>query len=357
MLQAPGESRLYGAIAELLASESLRPVHERVFGSLSHADSIVRARRIAFLENWLDPETPFSIIQGQPPWGAGISGVLIHALPANQAALRFVSADRTSGWYWCTEATKYLLLQCSGQCGHDDAGRQRFEKAASEVLEDAKRTLTQEGFSFGDVARTWFYIYDIAAQYDVFNAVRNREYGNLGLAPRQGQPLRLPASTAVGATPANGSPLAASFLAAKPQSLDRIRRLSNPGQREAFDYGASFARATHIQERDRTLIYVSGTAAIGQTGQTLYVGDPTGQIDCTLGKLQMLLGAASASLDQAVSANVFVKTPEVYTHYLRIAKARGLENLPAVPVVADLCREDLLFEIDLEVVTSARDDG
>jgi hypothetical protein len=33
-----------------------------------------------------------------------------------------------------------------------------------------------------------------------------------------------------------------------------------------------------------------------------------------------------------------------------MARARGLEELPAVCVVADVCREELLFEIDAEAV-------
>ena len=35
--------------------------------------------------------------------------------------------------------------------------------------------------------------------------------------------------------------------------------------------------------------------------------------------------------------------------YWDLVAARGLESLPAVVMVADVCRDDLLFEIDTEV--------
>jgi hypothetical protein len=53
-----------------------------------------------------------------------------------------------------------------------------------------------------------------------------------------------------------------------------------------------------------------------------------------------------------VAASVFVKHGKDALVYEERAAARGLKNLPAVVMVADICREELLFEIDAEVVVS-----
>jgi hypothetical protein len=50
------------------------------------------------------------------------------------------------------------------------------------------------------------------------------------------------------------------------------------------------------------------------------------------------------------AASVFVKHPQHAQVYWEMAAARGLQDIPAVVMVADICREELLFEMDAEVV-------
>ena len=45
-----------------------------------------------------------------------------------------------------------------------------------------------------------------------------------------------------------------------------------------------------------------------------------------------------------------MKRPEYADVFWKVAAVRGLENLPAVCVVADVCRKELLFEMDAEAV-------
>jgi enamine deaminase RidA (YjgF/YER057c/UK114 family) len=94
-------------------------------------------------------------------------------------------------------------------------------------------------------------------------------------------------------------------------------------------------------------------AVIDETGRSLHPGDAAGQISCTLEKLETLLSGAGATLLDVAAATVFVKTPPVADHFSRIAAERGLDDFPGVPVVADVCRRDLLFEIDAEVLLPA----
>ena len=139
-------------------------------------------------------------------------------------------------------------------------------------------------------------------------------------------------------------------MAGPPESWPLVRQLSNPGQQDAFEYGSAFSRGALIRLPDVSLIQVSGTAAIDEHGQSLYPGDIRGQIDCTFDKIAALLGQEGAGLTDIAAACVFIKRPEDAQVYHERARARGLTELPAVVMVADICREELLFEMDAEVV-------
>jgi len=120
-------------------------------------------------------------------------------------------------------------------------------------------------------------------------------------------------------------------------------------QERIFGSGAAFSRGALIQERDVSLIEISGTAAIDQQGKSQFYGDIHGQITCTFDRIETLLGREGAGLKDIAAATVFVKRPEYASIFSEMAADRGLADFPAVCVVADVCREELLFEIDAEV--------
>ena len=133
------------------------------------------------------------------------------------------------------------------------------------------------------------------------------------------------------------------------ESRSKVVQLSSPGQPDAVTYGSAFSRGALIRQPDVSLIQVSGTAAIDERGASLYPVDVRAQIDCTFDKIAALIGPEGATLVDIAAACVFVKRPEDALAYQERAAARGLENLPAVIMVADICREELLFEMDAEV--------
>jgi enamine deaminase RidA (YjgF/YER057c/UK114 family) len=134
-----------------------------------------------------------------------------------------------------------------------------------------------------------------------------------------------------------------------PESRPLLRQLSSLAQPEAITYGSAFSRGALIHQGDVSLIQVSGTAAIDEQGRSLYSGDVRAQIDRTFDKIAVLVEPEGATLADIAAACVFIKRPEDALVYQERAAARGLENLPAVIMVADVCREELLFEIDAEL--------
>jgi enamine deaminase RidA (YjgF/YER057c/UK114 family) len=133
--------------------------------------------------------------------------------------------------------------------------------------------------------------------------------------------------------------------------VPEIQKLTNPGQLDAFRYGSAFSRASVIHNN---LMEVSGTAAIDGHGVSLYPGDIRGQIECTLHNIEALLAQKDLCLKDICSATVFVKHSHDADIFYRMAATRGLEDLPAVCVVADVCRDELLFEIDAEAVVERK---
>ena len=202
------------------------------------------------------------------------------------------------------------------------------------------------------MVRTWFYLSDILAWYPEFNRARSAVYRDLGLMPvNGGGSRRLPASTGIGGEVLPGAAGALDLLAVvgPPASRPRVKQLSSPAQPDALTYGSAFSRGALIHQDDVSLIQVSGTAAIDAAGQSLHPGDVKAQINCTFDKIAALIAPVGATLADIAAASVFIKRPEDAPAYQEIATARGLANLPAVILVADICREELLFEMDAEV--------
>jgi enamine deaminase RidA (YjgF/YER057c/UK114 family) len=161
----------------------------------------------------------------------------------------------------------------------------------------------------------------------------------------------LPASTGIRGELPTGAACALDLLAVvgPKDSRPLVKQLSNPGQQDAFRYGSAFSRGALIRQSNHCLIQVSGTAAIDEQGQSLYAGDVRAQIDCTFDKIDALIDQEGAALCDIAAACVFVKRPEDALVYQERIAARGLEHLPTVIMVADVCREELLFEMDAEV--------
>jgi enamine deaminase RidA (YjgF/YER057c/UK114 family) len=228
------------------------------------------------------------------------------------------------------------------------------------MLERAERILRENGASYRNVARTWFYLSDILDWYAVFNKVRNEKYGEFGImpGPRDGD-LLLPASTGIRGDSSSGAAAFMDLIAITGGTGSRpaVRQMTNSAQLDAFRYGSAFSRAAVIEEPDLSLIEVSGTAAIDERGRSQFVGDIRGQINYTFEKIEKLIGNEGAGLKDIAAATVFMKKPEHASVFWKMAKERGLEEFPAVCVVADVCREELLFEIDAEAVVRQRGQG
>jgi len=362
----------YARIVESLREHHLEIVHERMFGSLSVEPSVMAARHRAFQTYGFAPDNPVTYLQGNPSWGEGFAGIIIHAASTNSAddVWTIMDGENPCGRGWIRNGSTYLMLQNIQALGGEEFTppilpllKGRSEEGLSShppsrpsqvrlMFDRADWILRRYGSSYKDVARTWLYLSGIMDWYPDFNKARSEKYGEFGIMPGPGDTrLLLPASTGIGADAPSGAAASMDLLAlVDDHSQPRVKKLSNRGQLDAFRYGAAFSRGAVITEDDVTLIQVSGTAAIDEHGVSLFPGDIRSQINCTFEKIETLLNQEGADLRNIAAATVFVKRPEYASIFREMAKDRGLEIFPAVCVVADVCREELLFEIDAEAV-------
>ncbi|MHC4573313.1 MAG: Rid family hydrolase [Planctomycetota bacterium] len=341
----------YSRIGQALYERGAQIVHERIFGSLSAESEVRAARSKALRENKVAGDNPVTYIEGNPVWGKGFAGVIIHAVSGENAknVRTIYDGDIPCGRAWRHQGLTRLILQNI----HGAAGGSARTYQAQDMIERAECLLRRQGLSYRNVVRTWFYLSDILGWYGEFNAVRNAMYSEYGLMPSPADNhLPLPASTGV----SGENPLGAAgvmdllAVAGDSNSVSPVRFLHNRSQIDAFRYGSAFSRGAVIENSEVSVIQVSGTAAIGETGKSLHVGDIRSQISCTFEKIESLIEPQGAALDDICAATAFVKHPEHAKIFWDIARARGLQEFPAVCIVGDVCREELLFEIDAEVV-------
>jgi enamine deaminase RidA (YjgF/YER057c/UK114 family) len=342
----------YAAIQGTLAERGCVPVQERVFGELKAAADVARGRSRAVgrsAEAWAVPPT---FVEGAPLEHAGIAG--IHVIGARGSARTVSEGDHVYGRVVEGPGMRLLGLSDVGRRVGGRLGAGPAEEAGA-TIDAAEQLLVRDGFSFRDVVRTWFFLRDILAWYGPFNAVRNAAYRRMRLLGPNGDG-RIPASTGIEGRNARGGFCALDLVALQARGGGRVemRRLHSRKQSEATDYGSAFARAIEIVLGDARYIFVSGTASIDDHGRTAHVGDFEAQTGHTLEAVAALLEGAGASFGDVRQATAFLKNPCDGRSFDRIVERSGLEGVPLVTTVADVCREDLLFEIDATAVVPLR---
>ena len=354
----------YVKIAEILWDRRAVIVHERIFGSLSFEREIMDSRKRSLEKQDIPPDGPVTYIEGNPPDGPGFAGVIIHAVvPQNPGDVWTITDQGVPcGRGWRRNGAEFTILQniqginqpsLHPHLASPIKGEEPPAHQVQQIIERAERILREHGASYCDVVRTWFYLSDILSWYREFNDVRNSKYSEFGMMPITGSTqLFLPASTGVGGTNTQKSAAVMDLLAitGPRDRMPVIKQLTNNRQLDAFHYGSAFSRGVLIRESDVTTIQISGTAAIDDAGKSLYPGDARSQIEYTLDQVEALLEQEGAGLRDIAAATVFVKRAGDASLFRAIIAERGIERFPAVCVVADICREELLFEMDAEVV-------
>jgi enamine deaminase RidA (YjgF/YER057c/UK114 family) len=122
--------------------------------------------------------------------------------------------------------------------------------------------------------------------------------------------------------------------------------LHSSRQDKAFNYGSAFSRGKSILVNGKQTVHISGTASIGPTGATRYPESAEAQIMETLLSIAALLEPVGGGLKDITSATLFCKDAAYYAIFRDLTRLLGVPSFPLVPIVADVCRPELLVEIE-----------
>jgi enamine deaminase RidA (YjgF/YER057c/UK114 family) len=147
-------------------------------------------------------------------------------------------------------------------------------------------------------------------------------------------------------------PLAAAEKSHKPVPKKAVSAPSTLN--EAYDYPkpSSFSRALRLDIKGVTILLISGTASVDESGKTVHVGDFRAQCWRTYRNITGLLEAEGATWKDVVRTTCYLRDierdyeafNEIRTQFF---KEQKLNPLPAsTGVQAILCRPDLLIEIE-----------
>lgn len=243
-------------------------------------------------------------------------------------------------------------------------------KAAEASFMLMKEILDNEGFVFDNIVRQWNYIGNILEiknelqNYQVFNEVRNEFYNDYRHVHC------FPAATGIGMK--HGGVIL-DFCAVADNNLVP-KPVDNPNQVNAYEYGQQvlkgktdrgkdikhppqFERALLMAGKNSSTLFVSGTASIiGQ--ETIGINDIEKQTEITIdninkltdrNRMALMTGGDSDEEERVILIRVYIRNQNDFGVVKSICE-KSFPEVPAVFVEADVCRDNLLVEIEAEVL-------
>jgi enamine deaminase RidA (YjgF/YER057c/UK114 family) len=316
------------------------------------------------------PDLPVTSFVLQPPCNGAALVLEVWAIGGKSARVeRFgphalaVSHDSVR-WVYCGG-----IGPASSAPARSAGGPQGVYAQTTEALEQVRGALTRAGSGYEHVVRTWFYLGGITQpeaetqRYKELNRARTDFYrpmrfGGALLQSRAFQNL-YPASTGIGM---RGAGLMLSCLTLQTRRADAfLVPLENPLQTPAYAYHSSyspyspkFSRAMALVLGDYATTWISGTASIVNS-ESRHPGDIEKQTEQTIDNIEQLIAPANfalhglknagAQLHDLAKIRVYVKRPGDFARCKAICERR-FGPVPAIYALADVCRPELLVEIE-----------
>lgn len=235
--------------------------------------------------------------------------------------------------------------------------------------------LEQNGFCSEQIVRTWIYQGHLVLpegktqRYKELNRARTDFFEGVPFLkdylPSGHRGDVYPASTGIGADDVDVV-LGAIAVSASREDFTVVP-LENPNQTSAFDYGTvyspqspKFSRAMAVAVKNSCLVFVSGTASITES-ESRFPENPEKQTEQTLDNIAALIDSTNlekhgisgfvSDLSHLKSARVYVKRPNELAVIKSVCDKR-LGNIPTLYTIADVCRPELLVEIEGFVVVN-----
>lgn len=316
------------------------------------------------LKKVFGPEYPLVTYVTQPVLGEAEMSAEIHYRPASvpQDAIEYKEHENVRYILFGSTDGKTLMTEgirgetpCTGVATQSD-----------DIFRKLDAVLKQEGFAVNDIVRQWNYINRITGfegsvqNYQAFNDSRSVFYSQADWST-----CGYPAATGIGM---DCGGVIVEVIAIR-NEREQVSAIDNPLQVAAHNYSQNVLlgdrdkrldnRSTPKFERAKTVwsdkgytCYVSGTAAI-RGELSLEDTDARRQTQMTLENIEHLISVDNHRLFGAEirhqaplgAMRVYVKNREDYESIHQHVKSYG-EKIPAVYTQADVCRDELLVEIE-----------
>ncbi|WP_291528705.1 hypothetical protein [Bacteroides sp. UBA939] len=342
------------------------PVRMVIFGA--PADNEEYVERFAFIreavKGYFKENAPLVSYVAQPPQSMGLVMEVHEVVLTPQDMIGYRTQEDTPYITIEREGCKRLFL--SGVTG--DVLRQSIREQSDEVFSRFARVLEAEKMPVSTIVRQWNYIekitaYDVTGRqhYQNFNDARSLFYQTADWT------TGYPAATGIG-TQWGGIMVDADVLLCEDRSV-RVCGVDNPLQVAAHAYSQKvllgekdvtlsqkttpkFERAKAIWKEDHGFVYVSGTAAIRGEQSLEGVGIEQ-QTVTTLENIEYLVshdnlnraGIPVTEDASLITFRVYVKRWEDMEKARKVVTER-YPTLPAIYTLTDVCRSELLIEIE-----------
>ena len=323
------------AFNDLLQREKARPILQDEFCSCSCVskwqNSMQQAGQI--------PQWPVTWLEGHDS-PAGLANGFQSWAVAGPTLERIHHHGRIVGSRFEDDEAIYLAL---GDLRPSNTSASRPDQA-KEVFEMMLEILAGSGMTFDQVVRTWLYMDHILEWYDAFNAVRNAFFEKHGIFDRL-----VPASTGIGCAHPAGTAMIAKLLAVLPKN-GSVFEVKSPLQCPATAYRSAFSRAAEVSLPSHRQLYISGTASIEPGGATVHVDDTRQQIELTMDVVHAILESRGMDWSDTTRAVAYLRHNDDRPLLRNWFASRQIANMPLVTVQSDVCRDNLLYEIEVDAI-------
>lgn len=300
------------------------------------------------------PEEPYNVI------------IELGMISENQGIVEYHSVE---GINYCTittgEYTECWIVgaRLDGKCDN-------IYESAKGSFQKLKSVLDNTAMNFDSIVRQWNYVDGILGSssfngsimqhYQIFNEVRNSYYSQYRKSKS------FPAATGIGM---NSSQVGLDCYAIGNHSTVQVIPVSNPNQQESYQYAQEvlvgdpfirkqppqFERAILLKSGPTSKLIISGTASIiGQ--KTIGIGDVDLQTRITIENIEALASQTNLEIhclnreeypDKYSYLRVYVKNRSDISVVKELC-IKHFGDVPSTFVQADICRDNLLVEIEAE---------
>jgi enamine deaminase RidA (YjgF/YER057c/UK114 family) len=339
--KAGGHYSMFENLGDFLRKHNASIVTQDVFGGCElYAGGMDALARACGTVNW-----PVTWAEGYGLAPKALTGTQVYAVSG--VSVEPIRLDgHIVGGVFEDDNAMYCLL---GDLRPTDISCSR-ENQAGATFESIETALGSIGMDFSNVVRTWFYIDEILSWYDEFNMVRNNFFTERGVFEGV-----VPVSTGVGvANPASAALVAEVFAVKAKNNNVGVKAVASPLQCPAIDYKSSFSRAVEVVLPDHRRLYISGTSSIELNGKTAHVGDVKKQIALTMEVVGAILESRKLGWDDTSRAIAYFKDIENAPLLDKYCRESRLPHMPIAVAHGDICRDELLFEIELDAVSTQK---